>query len=124
MEIDLKLIVRLLSLFAVTAIVLIAYLLRPQTISVSIPPEFTYCDKQIFGGDSEYLEIKKWLEENSSGWRWNWHTPYAGEGYYGGSYNIAVFSEFVAVSYKTDWGFPQYIKSFDHGLVVNCDDSN
>ena len=119
MKIALKLLVWLLSLFLVSVVALTAYLSRPQTISVSIPPEFTYCGKQIWGGDPEYLKIKKWLEKNSSGWRWNWHTPYGGEGYYGGSYNIAVFPEFVAVSYKTDWGFPQYTKSFDHGLVVN-----
>lgn len=121
MKIALNLLVWVLSLFLVLVIVLIAYLLRPQTISVSIPPEFTYCGKQIWGSDPEYLKIKEWLEINSSGWRWNWHTPYGGEGYYGGSYNIAVFEEFVAVSYKTDWGFPQYTKSFDHGLVVNCE---
>lgn len=115
-----KFLVNILWIFSASIVLLIIYISRPQTIDISIPPEFKYCSKTIWGSNPEYLKIKEWLAHNKDGWRLNLRTHHSGKGYHGGSYNILVFDNFVAISYKTDLGFPQFTKHFKHGLEVNC----
>lgn len=120
MRVIVRLVVGIFTLILLVAFAIYAYLTWNRTIDTAIPTEFEYCGKSIWGRDPEYLRIKDWLIQNREGWTTNWHTYYAGEGYYYPSYQIYVFDDFIAVSYKTDWGFPQYTKSIKHELEVNC----
>lgn len=97
------------------------YLAREQAIEVSfIPNEFKYCGKIITSNDREYKEISAWLHENRSGWRQDWNTQIAGVVYSYPAFSVVVFKGGVSVSYKTDSGFPRFIKSVDHGLNIEC----
>ncbi|MGX5200357.1 hypothetical protein [Aliikangiella sp. IMCC44632] len=122
MKPELKIFLSIVGVFILLAVVGLAYLFRPQSIDTAmIPNEFNYCGKVIWGKDKEYLNIVKWIEDNRDGWTQNWHTHYAGQGYHYPAFQVTIFPDFVAISYKTDWGYPQYTKSFTHDLVINCE---
>ena len=122
MKIALKLIVSLIIIIALLALGIGAYISRPQTIDVEmIPSEFIYCGEKIGGSNKEYLKIAEWIHSNKDGWLQNWHTQYAGWGYAHPTFRVTVFSGFVAISYKTDWGYSQYTKSFSHRLEQSCE---
>ncbi len=101
------------------------YFVRDQKIEVRfIPREFKYCDRVITGNDPEYQEITHWLRSNSYGWTRDWNTQITGLVYSYPAYSIVVFEGGISVSYKTDYGFPRFIKSVNHNLSVACTTKN
>ena len=119
---------RFLKIVGITIIVLVIlistallYYFRKQEIDIGlIPNEFTYCGKQIHGNDKNYREIVSWLKDNKDGWVPSFASYVPNQVYRGNSFNINVLSDAVVVSYKTDYGFPQYIKGVEHGLKLKC----
>ncbi len=121
MKIIAKILAFILLLVIVVALSGYLYLTREQVIEVKfIPTEFKYCGRVVTNNDPEYKEITSWLHENSSGWRQDWNTPIAGLKYSYPAFSVVVFKSGVSVSYKTNSGFPRFIKSTDHGLNIEC----
>lgn len=116
-----KILVYLLLMAIVVSLSGYLYLTRDRAIEVRfIPNEFKYCGKIITSNDPEYKEISTWLYENSNGWRQDWNTLITGLVYSYPAFSVVVFKSGVSVRYKTDSGFPRFIKSVDHGLNIEC----
>ena len=96
------------------------YIFKWQTIDTLTPPEFTYCGSQIWGSNPKYVEITQWLKNNKDDWDRSYASYVPGVEYRTGSYQINVLSNTVVVSYKTDYGFPQFVKQINHGLEISC----
>ena len=97
------------------------YIFREQQIDVGlIPNEFSYCGKQIYGNDPNYKEIVAWLNENKDGWVASFVTYAPKQVYRTGAFQVNVLEGAVIVSYKTDYGYPQFIKVVDHKLSKEC----
>ncbi len=97
------------------------YIFRQQEIAVHfIPNEFTYCGKKILGKDKEYQEIVGWLKKNKSGWVASYVTYASKQVYHHPAFVVNVLEGGVVVSYKTDYGYPQLIKTINHGLNMSC----
>jgi len=97
------------------------YIFRSQEIDLTyIPKEFTYCGKQIWGKDKEYKEIITWLKQNKVGWKFSYVTYVPRQVYHYPSFVVNVLEGAVVVSYKTDYGYPQYIKTINHDLKLTC----
>lgn len=121
MKIVAKILVALLLIVIVVATSSYLYFIRDQKIEIDfIPGEFKYCSRVITGSDPEYREISSWLRANSSGWVRDWNTQIAGVVYSYPAFWVVVFKGGVSVSYKTDYGFPRFIKSVNHGLSIEC----
>jgi len=98
------------------------YTFRQQEIDVHfVPNEFTYCGKQIWGKDKEYQEIISWLNNNRNGWVLSFVSYVPKQIYRHPAFVVNVLDGGVVVSYKTDYGYPQYVKTIDHGLNLHCD---
>ncbi len=85
-----------------------------------IPIEFEYCGAVINSDDMDYLNIVRWLKGNNRGWDTDWNTPIQGNIYRNPAFSVVLFDGGVAVSYKTDNGYPRYIKSVEHGFKLEC----
>lgn len=97
------------------------YVFRPQSIDVGLlPQEFQYCDKPIWGADGKYVEIRSWIKSNNEGWRLSYASYNPKLSYSYPSYKIGLLESGVVVSYKTDYGYPQFYKSINHGLSMVC----
>jgi len=97
------------------------YVFRQQEIEIRlIPNEFTYCGEQIWGKDKEYQEIASWLKNNKNGWVLSFVSYVPQQVYRHPAFVVNVLDGGVVVSYKTDYGYPQYVKTIDHGLNMNC----
>ena len=100
------------------------YIFRDQAIDTSlIPLEFEYCGNQIYGKDESYLEIVDWLKANKDGWVLSFASYVPNHRYYHGAFNVNIHEEAVIVSYKTDYGYPQYIKQGKHDLAMSCSET-
>jgi hypothetical protein len=121
MKIVAKILIALLLLVIVMVTFGYLHFVRDQKIEVGfIPSEFSYCGRTITHNDSKYKEITDWLRTNSDGWQQDWNTQISGLKYYYPSFSVVVFKGGVSVSYKTDYGFPRFIKSVDHRLNTEC----
>lgn len=101
------------------------YYFRLQTIELKfIPVEFEYCNSMISVNDVQYKKIVEWLEANQSGWRVDWNTPVAGNIYRNTTFSVNVFRGGVSVGYKTDDGYPRFVKSVAHTLELECSDDS
>ena len=97
------------------------YIFRQQQIDVGlIPNEFSYCGRQIYGADPDYKEIVSWLKANKDGWVTSYASFAPLHTYQANAFKVYVFPEAVVVSYKNDYGYPQFIKSGKHQLAVQC----
>ena len=97
------------------------YVFREQEIDLDmLPNEFKYCGKQIYGNDPDYIKIISWLKQNKDGWRLSYASYVRKHVYDGRHFIVSVLDEMVVVSYKTDYGFPQFTKSGQHGLSKSC----
>jgi hypothetical protein len=118
----------LISIFVGLSLVVISgyfYYFRLQTIELKfIPTEFEYCNSIITVDDAQYQKLVIWLEANQSGWSVDWNTPVAGNIYRNSVFSVSVFRGGVSVGYKTDDGYPRFIKSVDHGLDLECSDDS
>ena len=82
--------------------------------------EFTYCGEKIWDKDKEYNEIVSWLHQNRHGWVRTFLSYEPKQVYQNPVFNIALLDDAVLVSYETDYGYPQYIKTIKHGLNMEC----
>ena len=97
------------------------YVFRNQEIDVSfIPNEFNYCGRQIYGKDTDYQEIVAWLRQNKDDWVLSYVSYVPTQVYRHPAFVVNVLKGGVVVSYKTDWGYPQYAKTVEHGLKLVC----
>jgi len=85
-----------------------------------IPSEFEYCGAVINSDDMDYLNIERWLKSNSHGWDTDWNTLIQGNIYRNPAFSVVLFDGGVSVSYKTDNGYPRFIKSVEHGFKLEC----
>jgi len=113
--------------YVITPVLLISivgylYIFRAQQIDTGlIPNEFNYCGKQIYGNNKNYKEIISWLKNNKSGWVSSFITFVPNHVYHTGAFRVNVLPDVVVVSYKTDYGYPQYVKRGKHSLSIKCE---
>jgi hypothetical protein len=111
-------------LFLLVAIIFVSayfYVFREQEIAVRfIPNEFEYCGSKIWGNDEEYKKIVSWLKQNKDGWVLSYVTFVPNMVYRHPAFVVNVIEGGVVVSYKTDYGYPQYVKTIEHGLSTKC----
>lgn len=97
------------------------YVFRQQEIAIRfIPSEFEYCGKKVWGNDKHYQEIVTWLKKNKDGWVLSYVTYVPKQVYKHPAFNVNVLEGGVVVSYKTDYGYPQYVKTISHGINLEC----
>ena len=97
------------------------YLFRQQEIAIRlIPNEFEYCGKKVWGNDKNYQEIVTWLKQNRDGWILSYVTYVPKQVYRHPAFTVNVMEGGVVVSYKTDSGYPQYAKTINHGINLEC----
>jgi len=97
------------------------YVFRSQKIDIGlIPNEFEYCGRTVWGSDKEYQEIVKWLKHNKKDWVTSFVSYVPNQVYRHPAFRVNVFKGGVVVSYKTDYGYPQYTKTIDHGISLEC----
>lgn len=117
----LKILVRVLLLLIVIAISAYFYIFRQQELAVRfIPNEFEYCGKTISVGDKSYEEIVRWLKKNKNGWVLSYVTYVPRMVYRHPAFIVNVLEDGVVVSYKTDYGYPQYARTVAHSLNTQC----
>jgi len=120
-----RIVLYLVLLILIGIIIGYLYFIQGQKIEVDfIPSEFRFCNKIIVRGDAEYKEIVSWLRQNSEGWARDWNTPVAGLVYSYPAFSVVVYKGGVSVSYKTDYGFPRFIKSSNHNLPTVCENGS
>lgn len=111
-------------LLLITALVIgsiYLYIFRKQAINLNmIPSEFVYCKKQITASSQEYKDIVSWLHANNESWRASFVSFVPSHRYYHPEFYINVLSNTVVVSYKTDSGYLQLVRSGQHGLPTSC----
>jgi len=111
----------ILTTLVIIAIAIYLYFFRAQPIDTGlIPSEFTYCGNQIFGSNEHYQEIVQWLQNNKEDWTLSFVTYAPSHKYYHGAFWVNVHSKAVIVSYKTDYGYPQFVKDGVHDLPTTC----
>ena len=97
------------------------YIFRQQEIAIRlIPNEFEYCGKKVWGNDKNYQEIVTWLKQNREGWVLSYVTYVPKQVYRHPAFTVSVMEGGVVVSYKTDYGYPQYAKTINHGINLEC----
>lgn len=98
-----------------------SYIFRQQEIAIRlIPNEFEYCGKKVWGEDKNYQEIVTWLKQNKEGWVLSYATYVPKQVYRHPAFTVNVMEGGVVVSYKTDYGYPQYAKTINHGINLEC----
>ena len=103
--------------------VLIVYILLFENQSIKtdfLPSQFENCGRTITNTDTQYIEITDWLVRNKDGWRRDWNTQVAGNVYRSAAFTVVVYETGVSVSYKTDDGYPRFIKTIPHKLDTTC----
>ncbi|PHS11981.1 MAG: hypothetical protein COA86_18895 [Kangiella sp.] len=121
MNIYLKILGSLILFILALGLAMYFYFFIEQKIEVQyIPKEFRYCEKTITNVDLEYNEIVSWLKKNKEGWSRDWNTPIAGKYYSHPAFSVVVFQGGISVSYKTDNGYPRFIKSANHEFSTSC----
>ena len=117
----LKVVGYVLAVTALLAVAFLGYHFREQEIDVGlIPNKFSYCAHEIYGSNIHYQEITNWLKKNKAGWNISYASYVAGIEYRSPAFNISVHPNFVVVWYKTDEGYPQFVRSIKHQLPMEC----
>jgi hypothetical protein len=111
----------LFSIIILVCVILYLYIFRQQAIAVNyIPNEFEHCGNKIGGQNKEYLEIVKWLENNKEGWVASFVTYAPNNLYTHPAFSVNVLKGSVIVSYKTEYGYPQLVKTIKHNINSEC----
>ncbi len=109
------------AVVALFVVEIVSYHFRAQEIDVGlIPNEFNYCGSKIYGNNPQYQEISDWLKRNKDEWKKSYASFVPGNEYHSQSFNISVHPDFVVVWYKTDEGYPQFVKSIKSELPLSC----
>jgi len=110
----------IIALLVINSVVYL-YIFREQEIDVAlIPNEFTYCGMKINASNSSYQEIVSWLKENNEGWVTSFVTFIPKQVYQANAFQVNVMENLVVVSYKSDYGYSQFIKKGKHQLSKQC----
>ena len=97
------------------------YIFRVQEIDLGlIPREFTYCGIQINRSNPSCREIVSRLKENKEGWITSLVTFSPKQTYQVNAFQVYVLENLVVVSYKSDYGYSQFIKKGEHHLSKQC----
>jgi len=97
------------------------YVFRDQDIRIDfIPPEFEFCGKNISKGDQEYDELLKVLTAHKDGWVASFTSFAPTQVYYSPAFKVNIVGKQVVVSYKTDEGYPQFIKLIKYDWSGSC----
>ena len=97
------------------------YVFREQEIRTDfIPQKFEFCGKSISTGDREYDELVKFLTINKGGWVASFVSFAPTQVYNSPAFKVNVMSKQVVVSYKTDEGYPQFVKLIKHDWSSSC----
>ena len=97
------------------------YVFRVQEIRTDfIPPKFEFCGKSISKGDQEYDELVKVLTINKGGWVTSFVSFAPTQVYYSPAFKVNVMGKQVVVSYKTNEGYPQFVKLIQHDWLGSC----
>ena len=97
------------------------YVFREQAIRTDfIPPKFEFCGKSISKGAQEYDELVKVLTINKGGWVASFVSFVPTQVYYSADFKVNVMGEQVVVSYKTNEGYPQFVKFIQHDWTGSC----
>ena len=82
-----------------------------------MPKVFELCDEQISENDLEYIALKEWFLKNKSGWK---KTPvsYVQKYVYRSDFmTVNIVDSLVVVSYKSDMGWSQVLKTGEIDMV-------
>ncbi len=97
------------------------YVFREQEIRTDfIPPKFEFCGKSISKGDQEYEELTEILTLNKGGWVASFVSFVPTQVYNSPAFKVNVMGKQVVVSYKTDEGYPQFVKLIKHDWSGSC----
>ena len=97
------------------------YIFRDQDIRVDfIPPQFRFCGEVISKGNANYDNVVTLLKENKSGWETSFVSFVPSQVYDSPGFRVNILENTVVVSYKTDDGYPQYVKNIRHDLGEVC----
>ena len=97
------------------------YVFREQEIRLDlIPAQFEYCGRNISEGDINYDEVVTVLTKQKGGWVSSSTNYEASQHYYAPAFQVKVIGKQVVVSYKTDEGFPQFIKLIKYNWSNTC----
>lgn len=97
------------------------YIFREQEIQLNLVPEhFEYCNQTITTEDKAYQEIFELLKHNKSGWVQSVASYIPEQTYMSEYFTVTVLKDALAISYKTENGYKQLVKSIDHELATNC----
>ncbi len=97
------------------------YIFRVQEIDLGlIPREFTCCGIQINRNNPSCREIVSRLKENKEGWITSLVTFSPKQTYQANAFHVYVLENLVVVSYKSDYGYSQFIKKGEHHLSKQC----
>ena len=97
------------------------YVFRGQEIRIDyIPLEFEFCGNSISKGDSEYDEIVQVLTNHKDDWVASFTSYVPTQVYYSPAFTVNVLNKQVVVSYKTDEGYPQFVKLIKYDWVSTC----
>jgi hypothetical protein len=91
-----------------------------------LPPQLQYCGKTLRPNDSTYQELASWLAKNQQGWGMSFakleseNEAKSPIRFQSSAFWVEIEVDRVIVSYKTDCGFPQFIKYTSHSLPTKC----
>jgi len=97
------------------------YVFREQEIRTDfIPPQFEFCGKSISKGDQEYEELIKILTLHKGGWVISFVSFSPTQVYNSPAFKVNVMGKQVVVTYKTDEGYPQFVKLIKYDWSGSC----
>jgi hypothetical protein len=91
-----------------------------------LPAQLQHCGNTLQPNDIQYKQLANWLDKNRQGWGMsfaklkkenNEKNPLRFES---SAFWVEIEVDRVVVSYKTDFGFPQFIKYTSHSLPIEC----
>lgn len=113
-------------IYILTSLILIGiavylYIFREQVIDLELVPDhFEYCNQTITTEDKAHQEIFELLEQNKGGWVQSVASYIPEQTYMSEYFTIIVLKNALVISYKTEDGYKQLVKSIDHELVTDC----
>jgi hypothetical protein len=91
-----------------------------------LPAQLQYCGKTLKPEDTTYQQLASWLAKNRQGWGMSFaklerdNSKKSPLRFQSPAFWVEIEADRVIVSYKTDFGFPQFIKYTDHLLPTEC----
>lgn len=116
-----KLLLIIATMIILFTIALYLYIFREQEIQLDLIPErFEYCNQTITTENKAYQEIFELLKHNKGGWVQSVASYIPEQTYMSEYFTVTVLKDALAISFKTESGYKQLVKSIDHELATNC----